>query len=173
MKIVIVNQRIQFGHKIAMSLIITGFIVFFILQLTFLLINISAESPTSQQNKTLDARNIFIIVLFMLFLVLYLIVFGTLINKLNKHFPFYFKQHSRRLFILGFAIILCLIMQAVFRVFTMSEGMKNFMRPSIERNNWNFPLFYFFSILFCNFIPYGVILHSVSMAIGQRLQLKR
>ena len=168
MKIAIANGRIKVGHKFAITLIITSFFIYFILQLSFLLMNISSDKPSNSQNLTLDARNVFMVVLFMLFMFLYLIVFGTLINRLKLNFPFYFKQHIRRLFFFVFAIVLCLNMQAVFRVFTMSEGMKNFMRPSLEQNNWDFPLFLFSTILISNFIPYAIILHSVSMAKEQR-----
>jgi hypothetical protein len=68
-----------------------------------------------------DARNIFITVLFSVFLVIYLAVFTLLLNKLKKVYPTFYSNNRTRLFILSGSIVGGLIIQSMFRYVTNAQ----------------------------------------------------
>ena len=45
--------------------------------------------------------------------------------------------------------------------------------PDLENNSWRFPLIHLCSVLFMFFLPFAGIMHSLTFAINQRLELRR
>ena len=106
----ILDRRTNIASYLSISFIISAFMSFEILMLTYML-----RDEIDLANMVYDYRNYFLGILNILFLVVYFIVFWVLLRQLKKSFPLYFYQSRRRLYGLSSIIVCGLLVQTVYR----------------------------------------------------------